>query len=173
MKPCSKCKQEKDLSEFSRDSRAKDGLCYQCKVCKAKEDKGYYLSNQTEKCNYQRGYRQLHLEGIAEKQVVYRRTPSAVASHDKSSIKYSQSSKGRAFQQRDRDKFPQEIKARRAVFNAIKAGILIRPSTCESCNEKKFVQGHHESYKEIHWLDVAWLCITCHRELHRDFVKIL
>lgn len=32
-KICSKCKQEKDLSEFYRDKRAKNGLHCQCKQC--------------------------------------------------------------------------------------------------------------------------------------------
>lgn len=33
MKICSKCKREKDLTEFGKDSHAKDGLRYSCKEC--------------------------------------------------------------------------------------------------------------------------------------------
>jgi len=33
MKVCSKCKETKDLNEFGKDRRAKDGLRYQCKTC--------------------------------------------------------------------------------------------------------------------------------------------
>lgn len=33
MKVCSKCKKQKDLHEFGKDSHAKDGLRYSCKKC--------------------------------------------------------------------------------------------------------------------------------------------
>ena len=36
-KICSKCKQEKDLSEFYRNKRAKNGLNCQCKQCMKEE----------------------------------------------------------------------------------------------------------------------------------------
>lgn len=33
MKTCSKCKLEKELTEFHKDATKKDGLCHQCKEC--------------------------------------------------------------------------------------------------------------------------------------------
>ncbi len=33
MKICSKCKTEKSLDQFNKDSRRKDGLTYYCKLC--------------------------------------------------------------------------------------------------------------------------------------------
>ena len=41
-KKCYKCGIEKDESEFYKDKRNKDGLCYQCKECRNQYDKARY-----------------------------------------------------------------------------------------------------------------------------------
>jgi hypothetical protein len=38
-KQCTKCKEQKDILEFSPDSRRKDGLQSKCKVCRSLEAK--------------------------------------------------------------------------------------------------------------------------------------
>jgi hypothetical protein len=43
-KICSKCKDEKDTSEFNKNSTKKDGLQYICKVCQAEYTKAHYES---------------------------------------------------------------------------------------------------------------------------------
>lgn len=60
------------------------------------------------------------------------------------------------------EKFKQA--ARRKVYKAIKAGILIKPETCPKCGSDKLIQGHHEDYERP--LDVTWLCYQCHKQLH-------
>ena len=40
-KSCSKCCEEKDLSEFHKNPQAKDGHSYICKTCTSKLQKGY------------------------------------------------------------------------------------------------------------------------------------
>lgn len=58
-------------------------------------------------------------------------------------------------------------KARQAVYNAVRSGQLIRPDTCPKCNSKeKIVAHHHKGYEEKYWLDVEWLCYTCHLKSH-------
>jgi UDP-N-acetylglucosamine 4,6-dehydratase len=44
-KVCSKCKQEKDFSEFHKSKKHKDGLFYSCKGCELMRGKGYYKEN--------------------------------------------------------------------------------------------------------------------------------
>lgn len=44
-KVCSKCKIEKDVSEFYKDRRAKDGFTYLCKSCKSEYDKKWMSEN--------------------------------------------------------------------------------------------------------------------------------
>lgn len=47
MKTCTKCKDEKDLSEFNKRSSAPDGLAHQCKACNSKNLKKHYQENKT------------------------------------------------------------------------------------------------------------------------------
>lgn len=60
-----------------------------------------------------------------------------------------------------------KIRARLAVFNAIKSGDLIK-LPCEVCGEKKS-EGHHEDYNKP--LEVIWLCREHHIELHKELNK--
>jgi len=64
--------------------------------------------------------------------------------------------------------------ARRAVHRAIRKGKLIRPTICERCGKGGFdtkgnnkLQAHHWSYKQKDWLDVEWLCDSCHKKEHK------
>lgn len=45
MKICTKCKVEKEFSEFSKDKTRKDGFFPQCKICKKVNDKKSYFKN--------------------------------------------------------------------------------------------------------------------------------
>jgi len=45
LKVCSKCKEEKPLSEFNKNKTKKDGYQYYCKVCQGKSTKNHYQEN--------------------------------------------------------------------------------------------------------------------------------
>ena len=60
-----------------------------------------------------------------------------------------------------------QVKANYAVSNAIRDGKLQKLSTCENCGDSYKVQAHHESYEEVDWLNVVWLCDQCHKERHK------
>jgi len=45
MKTCSSCKETKDLSQYSRQSSNRDGLCSQCKTCRSTKLKEWKSSN--------------------------------------------------------------------------------------------------------------------------------
>ncbi len=52
-------------------------------------------------------------------------------------------------------------KARRMANAAQKAGILIKPSACETClTVTKELNKHHEDYDKP--LEIVWLCDSCH-----------
>lgn len=45
MKICSKCKEEKEYSEFHKHKYSKDGYRYICKNCRKDSDRAYYINN--------------------------------------------------------------------------------------------------------------------------------
>jgi hypothetical protein len=60
---------------------------------------------------------------------------------------------------------PQHYAARYAVSTAIRCGKLVK-APCVECGEPK-VQAHHLDYSKA--LDVVWLCMKHHRDLHRKY----
>ena len=61
-------------------------------------------------------------------------------------------------------KFPEKIRARQMVGQALYYGTLMR-KPCEVCGIKK-VDAHHDDYKKP--LKVRWLCDKHHKELHKE-----
>lgn len=49
MKTCSKCKVEKELSEYYKDNKKPDGLRYECKDCKKKQLRDSYYKYREER----------------------------------------------------------------------------------------------------------------------------
>jgi hypothetical protein len=60
---------------------------------------------------------------------------------------------------------PEQRKAHHAVSGALLAGKLsLLP--CERCGTTYLVHAHHDDYSKP--LEVMWLCLTHHRERHRE-----
>lgn len=60
-------------------------------------------------------------------------------------------------------KYPQKYKAGIILRNAVRLGKIIK-TPCIVCGNKK-TEGHHENYSKQ--LEVIWLCVKHHREIHR------
>jgi len=69
MKTCSKCKLPKNLSEFTKDSRSKDGLYSQCKLCR----KHFREANKDRISKSKRVYQRLHKEEHVARNQKYHR----------------------------------------------------------------------------------------------------
>ena len=54
-KKCNKCKEVKELTDFYKQTNAKDGHAYMCKVCNLAKDKAWYEANK-EKAKLTRAY---------------------------------------------------------------------------------------------------------------------
>ncbi len=67
MKTCTKCKQSKELSEFGKASRNKDGLKFRCKSCRTEEGIKYRAENQ----NKIKEYAELNKEKTAKQHKEY------------------------------------------------------------------------------------------------------
>lgn len=65
----------------------------------------------------------------------------------------------------------ERYRARAAVRTAVKSGRLTMATACNRCTSSGSpLIGHHHSYAPEHWLDVEWLCRTCHARHHAQEV---
>lgn len=62
------------------------------------------------------------------------------------------------------ERYPEKIRARQRVYYHKRAGNII-PGCCEHCETKEGITAHHPDYTKP--LEVVWLCVDCHAELHR------
>ena len=150
---CTKCKQRKLLAAFSKRAASIDGRCPSCKICRAKYMRRYYPANRTKIIERTQEYGRTHKVEIAE----WQQSPAGKKSRCKND-------------KNQRAKHPERIKAVNALNHAVRDNKIIRPDFCEHCDEKKFVEGHHADYSKH--LDVAWLCLECHTELHKKLCLI-
>lgn len=135
MKQCSKCGDMLPSLEFYGDKRATDGLYSQCKLC----------SNRATKA-----YENKHREQLNQWRKVWDRTPKGRDSRRQNCL-------------RQKEKFPERIRAREAIHTARRYGKLI-PGPCAECGSTDKIEAHHhEGYKKEHWLDIRWLCREHHR----------
>jgi hypothetical protein len=66
-----------------------------------------------------------------------------------------------------RARYPERVRARMAVADALRRGTLVRPASCQACGERCQVEAHHAfGYGHVERLRVAWLCRWCHRGTH-------
>lgn len=63
-----------------------------------------------------------------------------------------------------KQRYPVRVSARKAVYEAVKAGKILRPLNCSSCLQTCVPHAHHHDYGRP--LDVQWLCRACHRKAH-------
>lgn len=145
-KRCSKCKQFKTLSEFTKWHNGKLGCHNQCKICKSAWAKTYKAKLYHKKYQQSQRGRQIN---------------------QANSKRYGRSKKGRATQNRRREKDIDKCAARSAVSNAIKLKQLPKASglNCHYCHNIANQWHHHLGYAPEHWLDVVPICVKCHSKV--------
>ena len=168
MKTCFKCNQVKYLSEFYKCSTNRDGYQNKCKECeriyrqKNKKhiqnySKQYYLKNR-KRINFRiKKYKQKNIEWLREYHRKYTKTPQGKSVRDKASKNYY-------------EKYPDRYMAKNLLNNAIKSGKVKKPIHCSVCKQEfHTLHGHHKDYDEP--LNVVWVCVKCHTNLHRKHIK--
>jgi len=155
-KRCSKCKLVMDVSCFSKNRCAKDGLSYQCKACVME----YYNENRTRLLVRFKEYNRLNRDRILNRKREYyaknaERIKDIIAQYNIEN--------------------PSRRLSRDAVNNALSRGEI----TCgvcavhgSACDGGK-TEAHHDSYEQDKRLDVKWMCRSAHRQLHVDAARLL
>ena len=145
MKTCPKCKTDKESLSFHKSRSRKDGLKCWCKDC----------------C---RKYQQSKAGKEASRR--YNQTKAGKKTKQRADQKHYQTEAGKETSRKSdckqRQLHPERIKARKAIYNAIRLGRLIRPDHCEMCFIVCRPEGHHEDYSKQ--LEVDWLCTECHNK---------
>jgi len=162
MKVCFKCFVEKPLSDFYPHKSMLDGHLNKCKDC-TKRDALLHRERNLEKVreyDRNRPNREERVKTICAR-------ISRLCKEDK---EFSQRVSG--IKRKWASLNQHKRKAQYAASNAVRDGKLQRKTVCEHCLLEKNLQKHHWSYEEQHWLDVIWLCTSCHGKEHKRLNSI-
>jgi hypothetical protein len=136
-KKCFKCEAVKPLSDFYKHPEMLDGHVNKCKEC----NKLDVRENRNKNIEYYREYDKTRLS-----------KPNRIDSIQKHQKKYKQ-------------KYPYKKIATSAIAYLIKTKKIIKPASCEICNETGRIHGHHDDYSKPY--EVRWLCVRCHINWHQ------
>jgi len=175
MKPCTKCKQIKPLSDFPRDKRAKDGRTSQCNACKNTQIADYQATPAGQKARRetQRKYRES--ERGQTKRKAY--GGSKVAKEQRR--RYAQTDNGKIVMRKAREKYRRKILATKegrlkrqsimAVGHAVESGRM-PPASSIICSCGKPAEHYHHDlgYAKPYWLHVQPVCKKCHTAIHHS-----
>jgi hypothetical protein len=149
MKVCSKCGEDKELTEFYNTARGIGGVARTCKVCCRIKCNEYHKANREDNLVRMNRYRESHKEERKE-----------YDDKNRESIRHRNRNWGRS----NRLKTSSQTKALRAL----KKGIINRETSCSKCGSNYLVQMHHEDYDKP--LDVVFLCKYCHMQRHSEML---
>lgn len=142
-KRCFKCGETKPLFDFYKHPKMPDGHVNKCKTC----NKLDVHKNRDDKLEFYREY-----DKTRYKEQGRRGSTSATV-------------------RRLNRGYPIKRKARNAVSNALRDGLLVKPSACSCCNNTENIEAHHTSYLPENWLTVVWLCSGCHGREHSRLIR--
>lgn len=177
-KRCSKCKQIKPIEEFCKNKRYRDGYYCWCNICENLWHKKYRQSDKgkavcrryRQTAKYKTGHKLYsHTDKAKAARKRYRKSKEGKTARKR----YRNSKKGKIVHSRAHRKYdfrnPEKIKAKRAVYYAVKIGKLPKVKTlqCYLCFESAQQYHHYLGYEPKHYLDVLPVCRKCHRKIHK------
>lgn len=142
-KVCGKCKIEKELIHFSFARRHKFNRGSYCRKCNVEKLRKWYVENREKIAASRIGWFERNKDKIVKRNAEWRAID------------------------------PNRQKAHNAVRREIRRGAIIKPTCCSKCNQPGRVEAHHDSYAPDRWLDVVFLCRSCHKRLHAENPHIM
>jgi DNA-directed RNA polymerase subunit RPC12/RpoP len=178
-KTCKRCKRELSIEHFHKQSDKKDGRHSHCRECRkdSRQEKkaktgiprecklcrkvfmatAYAVSHGGGKYCSQECARKMVMNGCVyapQRLMEGKNNPNYKGGISKNNYRY------KLLQV---ERYPERVKARSKVQDAIRRNKLIR-KPCQRCGSKINIQAHHPDYSKP--LLVVWLCADCHRKLH-------
>lgn len=117
-------------------------------------------------CN--KKYREAHPEKIKELNASYRKEHREELAEYLRNWRQANKHKAKEYEARRKPRDPAKAKARSVVNNAVKSGGISKPDVCSQCGrpDKPIHAHHYAGYDYLNWLNIVWLCPSCHREAH-------
>jgi|TARA_R110002049_G_scaffold32928_4_gene108893 hypothetical protein len=165
MKKCTKCKIEKELTDFGKHKENKDGLTGDCKSCKKEYDKERYQANKEYRKEYRKEYYQANKERRIEQVKEYRKA-------NKEKIKeYYQDNKekikeyNKKYNQSNKERINEYTKERRLKDPLFKMTNNLRCRTSNAFKRK----GYNKNTQTQEMLGVDWE--VCKAHIEKQFTK--
>ena len=137
MKQCRTCKQWKELTDFHKTNRYKDGIETKCKMCARQYKKSrWHLDKKTSSINNKRHYIK-NRDTILERNYKYYKTEQGKSVSKKSN-------KNQIL------KYPEKYKAKNDLNNAVKYGRIIKPNDCSLCGKECKLRQHLSKHDAKH-----------------------
>lgn len=155
-KICNQCNEAKEINEFPKCTKEKDGYSYTCKTCTntAKQQRRKLDPDRFKE--YNQKWEETHKEQIREtKKKWWQRNPK----------------KASEYHNRMKSKYPEKFEARQAVAHAVQSRKLppAKVFNCVYCMDNKASEYHHyNGYEKKNWLDVKPVCRSCHEVLDKS-----
>lgn len=124
-KVCSKCKAEKPVESFSKNSRRKDGRCVHCKSCMSASQRAWQLANHEKRAAYNRAYHIAHYD--EKREMMQERVRSWTLANPE-----------------------RKAKASRAWYQKNKKSVIDRVSAYYEANKEKIAEYKRKWVKENH-----------------------
>jgi hypothetical protein len=163
MKVCRGCGELKELKEYYAHKQMSDGHLNKCKCCVKSRVSTHRSDNIGKVQEYDRN-RPNHRERVEDAKQRYK------DKRKQGDAEFLEKDRLRC--KTDQLKHPLKYLARNKLSHSIRDGNIIKPEECMHCGSSEQLQGHHWSYEEEHWLDVIWLCTSCHGKEHIKINKI-
>lgn len=115
-KTCRVCGVMKSLSDFNRQTKAKDGHSSLCKVCDSERSRAYYKANADAVKAYQSAYRKANPDIVKErKDLYYAQNSTEILAKQKA---YKQANRDKIITYRSEKKYPKDNEKRRLEYKA-------------------------------------------------------
>lgn len=177
-KRCSKCHEEKPISEFYKAIGKPDGHSVLCKECASRS------AAERRRRSADRDFDEIQVRGKKKCSFCHKRLPVEEfnycrSSHDGLTSYCRQCGKdykrqhyeenyGEFYNRQSeyRRRYPERRRVFSVVQEGLKRGELVRPDTCSKCGKSGYIVAHHDDYGRP--LEIVWLCLSCDRQLHAD-----
>lgn len=161
-KRCTKCGEEKPLTDYYEYNGSRWGRCKACVLAHQKARRAAHP--EVHRTSGRRWYEQNRERKLAENRAWRVAHPEKIREYTRASAQRHPETR-RARQKRNYAAHPERYRAMKAVYLAIKRGEIVRPSACQACGaEGGRIICHHHDYSRP--LSVIFVCVPCHNRHH-------